>query len=283
MVDDKYVDIAFNAAKKYIVDYKDSGRFDSDNPNEKATIDDFHARINADDPTLRAAILSVITDLSRDAQSVKQNTGKREITYLAGALGAKDILLGLSNDTAQSSLEIGELRDLKKRSIQLDFSQFKKKLTEYSLESCEPYGKVRPIMHGIDMALHQIAEDNGLNIMRDNNLKSHTSVMENLTKEQESGKLNIFAVALTPEEAKKAAEKSGLSVIAGEAEETARNFNEAYKALVDNIKNLTLLDRSGKVLLKKRDGNILNIDEAGLGTWQKSFETEQGQSSSLHR
>ncbi len=286
-IDERYVDLAFNAAKDYIQENQLNGRLNGKNSQETDDIKLFHSRINNDETYLRGIVAETIDKLLQTSgiriRIVKNSTTaaksdrKRNVTYLAGGLGSKDILRYLMQ-VSEEIPEIEELKNLDQNSALLDFKQFKTEFNKHSAIPLEPYGKIRPLMHGINMALRQIAEENNVDTIQDRNLiavekEEYDTIKRDLAREQKTGELNIFAIALTPEQAIKTAVTYNYSP--EEAENTVRKFYETYRDfLKENAKNLTLFDVNGNVIFKKRDEEV-TIDADALGKWQRSFEPHE--------
>src|SRR5262249_33297534 len=131
---------------------------------------DFHNRITSGDGNLREAVSKTLDDLMPFSEGSGKSQGKRNITYLAGALGSKDILKGFVNNS-DTKPEFAELRELMDKSIVLDFAEFKKKFSKHSGKPVEPYDDIRPLMSGIDVVLRRIIKEQELNVVIDNNLR----------------------------------------------------------------------------------------------------------------
>lgn len=278
MAQEKYVDAVFAVAKNYI---------EKNYPDKK---NEFHNKIMNDDGALREAVAKTLDSMIVNAtNAAKDESGTRSITYLAGPLGSKDMLKGFANNPGAKP-ELKELRELLGKSVDLDFADLKKKFSEHSGKKAEPYDDIRPLMSGLDVTLVKIAEDHGLNVAIDNNLKFlpgkepvHEQVKKNIRDAQDNANLNIFAVALKPDEARQAALNSGMAVKEGEAEVTARAFHRSFNEfLKDEVKNITLVDSQGKVLFERRNGDIVQMDNVGLDKWKASFEVAEDRSKQTH-
>jgi hypothetical protein len=272
-----YADLALKEARVYVRNYRDQLKVSGEV--ETALVESFHNRFLGDE--FHSVAAEIIGEAIAPAviAKAKISDGKRNITYLAGALGSKKLLREAAKEGAKSS-EMQELHDLVAVSAESDFATHKRKFRDKANISPVPYAQIRPMMHGINIALRQAAEDNNLNIALDDTLafpdkERLEAGKQRLKVEKESSNLHVYAVALTPQQAYAAATNQSLSMGADEAEKSARNFARAFDAICEVAPNVTLVDKDGQVLYKKRlsvnsEIAVTESDPAKIAVWKAS-------------
>ncbi|MDE3015970.1 MAG: hypothetical protein KGI29_03505 [Pseudomonadota bacterium] len=315
---DIYVDRTIQKAKQYVADNWDTldekgGKLAGRDEQETAAIKKFLESdphpYDADN--VRNAVRRILGEAVEHMQPVGV---KRNVTYLAGPIGSKHILMDAVNKRTVST-EIDELRELLQTSIISDFAALKKKFADYSGESVEsygkwrgllagisyalqslaeffqgmlfkknpaepdeeplkPYGKWRGLLSGMDQELARISREHHFHVVVDNTLAprhpaEREEMFRHLMEDAANNKIRVFAVALTPEEAKAKAREFGISEM--EAEKTARDFQSAFRDICQHVPDVTLLDKDLNVIFKQHDSRPQALEESKMALWQKSF------------
>ncbi|MDX1974335.1 MAG: hypothetical protein SFT92_01525 [Rickettsiales bacterium] len=214
------------------------------------------------------ATLLAVSNIVKNTVDVFPPAGEMQpiVTYLGGAYGSKDILHAQAQSNASPTFK--ELKQLMSQSASIDFSQLKRSLENQTGMKPEPYAKWRPLFHGIDMQLHELALNAKRNVVVDNALApiNHDETMHMLTvlaQDEQKAQLRLYAVALTPNQAEalaRAQNKSERDI--AEAGESARNFCRFFMKNKDSFPHVTLVDSNGQVLYQHTPGR----DKAHLQT-----------------
>jgi len=270
----QYVDAAITKAQQYIADNASSvsepgGRLAGKDAQETAEIKTFLESHPYDNATIREVVGKILADAT---ENVVPAEGKRAITYLSGPIGSKNMLMGAVADTSINTPEFNELREALQNSVKSDFQQHKQQFSKYSGQPVEPYAKWRGLLSGIDQTLVDIARDRNLNVAIDSTMvptseAEETQIINVLEKSKESGNPALFAVALTPEEARAEAKKQNISET--EAETTARQFPAFFAQICEHVPDVTLLDKNLNVLYKQKNSQLVEFKANEIVAWIK--------------
>jgi hypothetical protein len=297
-----HVDNAIERAKKFVERNTATGKLnptlDADTtPMTTTAIGEFFAQTPHpyDDPKIRAAVGNIITSILNGAQPAGEGEAQN-VTYLSGAYGSRGLLEALAqtpqtdkSTDGQTNEEktISELKKQLDNSAQWNFDTLKKRLHEEAGISLKPhgtppydqYGKWRGLLSGIDTELAAIAAEKKLPYVIDNSLAplgntEKDNIIRDLGRDSGPGKnLQVFAVALTPEEAVAEVKRQNVGASLLEAEHTARNFHDYFNVMEDSTPNLTLVNKEGKVIFKKQNEHLRIYALNDLGQWNKAFDT----------
>lgn len=238
-----------------------------------------------DSQEIRAAVERILHEKLDQAQSAPEGQD-RNVTYLAGAYGSRQLLEDMAKNP--QSEEIAEMKGLLATSVSWNFDELKQLLHKTADINLKPYGeppyeqyaKWRGLLSGIDTELADIATNKRLHYVIDNSMTPRDDgekqkTLAGIDRDRAAGKhLHIFAVALTPQEARDEVQKQGIGATPEEAESTARRFQSVFNDIKEHAPDVTLVDRSGKVIYKQRGGELKYIDAEAMGAWRKSFENE---------
>lgn len=236
-----------------------------------------------DSQEIRAAVKRILQEKLDKTQPAPDGQD-RNVTYLAGAYGSRQLLEEMAKNP--QSDEIAEMKGLLATSVSWNFDELKRLLHETANINLKPYGeqpyeqyaKWRGLLSGIDNELADIATNKRLHYAIDNSMTPRDETekqktLAGLDRDRAEGKHpHVFAVALTPQEAREEVQKQSIGATGEEAESTARRFQAAFNDIKQHAPDVTLVDKSGKVIYKQRNGMLVNIDVNAMGAWIKSFE-----------
>lgn len=278
---DAYADEAITAAISYIQSYKGSPRLQTikaeDQPEIDQFLDGYPAFLAADKKKIKALLQDAVKDFPRAEAGAK-------VTYFSGAYGAKDRLLAAAakNDTADEKI----MHDALETSMMSDFAKIKAHVGQnFSVEADEmqkKYPKWRPLASGIDVALERIALEQGINYIQDNSMAHSTAeageaTWKRLDGYKENGKkIQVFAVALTPEQAAEQARDDRSKITEEEARRSAHDFHTHFSGLTRHAADVTLFDKDMNVIYRQQNGQEVVRNQVKMQVWEASFDTGQG-------
>lgn len=268
-----YVNEAISRANDYVKKYGDTEKLAGKDAKETAEIKAFLKTNPYDTDKIRGVVKDMLRELIKDAKPAAD--GKRQAVYLSGPIGSKHLLMEATEDRKNTSAPIEELRALLKGSVKSDFRELKENFTKFSKQPVEPYGKWRGLLSGMDQAGSELARKENFNVVMDNTLApldeaARKYVSADIAKDRKSGKVTVFAVALTPEQASAEARKRELPE--KEAANTARNFHDFFEQIKKDVPNITLLDKNMNVIYQQKDGKETKHDKIKMKAWDMAFE-----------
>lgn len=235
--------------------------------------------------TIRGILEKLLDDVTLPASP---STAGRDVVYLAGPKGSKDLLVAAAKEG--KAPEIKAFLD-RPDMFNGDFSRFKKLFKESQTlfpdkTKEEPYGKWRPVVSGVDNAMMKLCADHGISQIVDNcmapvsrvhydiAIQKYRALVANAQDQGTKARTHLFAVALTPAQAVEEAAKIG--VTRAEAEQDAKNFATFFPKLTEEFNNITLYDREMHVIYQQREGKPINIDPPAMAAWKRTAgEPEQ--------
>jgi len=214
------------------------------------------------DSKWREGIAAMLEEAKSQAHNSRNDSHqKNTITYFSGALGGYDIL-------AKSKLP--ELENVKHKSVTVSFADLKKRFSEHTGIASEPYENIRPFMHALNIATRGMAHDNNANMVLDDTLApaagTEKQFFERLGAENKISHVQVYAVALMPDQARAQARELGMDE--KEAATTARDFCTSFPGLCKAVPDLTLYDKDMHVLYAQKNGKETQHDAAKLQAWE---------------
>lgn len=282
---EKYIESALSHAADYITLYRDSDKLKGKDDAETKAI---HAFLDSDayqQEHVRAFLRGQLEAAIKDKKPIDDNE-QRKVIYLAGPYGAKPILMDAVRDPLNVQPEIMALRHDLASAVVNDFAALKEAVSTQLEDGKEwAYAKWRPLLFGLDNAIAELARDKRLHFVMDNSLaytpqKGQENVVKDFKEQKAEGcKLEVLAVALTPEEAEEKAKKIKNPPRPGEAAQSALQFSDRFNEVCRHVPNVTLFDEHLNVLYSKKKGHenrsirsrsgldFHGAGNAGLGTY----------------
>jgi hypothetical protein len=230
----------------------------------------------AQDTTYNAAgTRALMKEIFRDALKNGEVAKPRTVRFLAGAYGAKNLLLAASEQP--QTQETKDIAEASKHAAFLDYTKVKGVLNDFAKPTLKEgetlteaeernYDKLlRRLVSGMDTALADYTRTKSINLVADKSLAlnggSEKSMTDRLEADRKDGsKVIVYAVALTPEQS--IAEAAKLGIPADQAETSARDFAAGFEKLKAQADTLILLDKDMHPMYIQRDGQPVTITSA---------------------